>query len=307
MEEAIRIRDLEKSFKGHLGIGRFHALNSASLTVSKGVIYGFLGPNGAGKTTTLKILTGMLFPDKGEVTMLGEKLHDVRTRRNIGFLPESPYFYDYLSGEELLYFMGRLYGLPDKMIKERVAHLLKLVGMEGRAKGQLRKYSKGMLQRIGLAQALINDPELVILDEPMTGLDPIGRREFRDLILDLKTQGKTVFFSSHILSDAESICDQVAILVRGKVVREGHLADLLSSQVQFWDVSFRTAKAFSAPVGSTLHAQQEDQILLRVEKEESLQAVLDSARQQGAMVQAVVPHKVSLEEIFMAEIPGERS
>jgi ABC-2 type transport system ATP-binding protein len=303
--EAIRIRELEKSFRGHLSIGLHRVLKGVHLTVPEGVIYGFLGPNGAGKTTTLKLLTGLLFPDAGEIRVFGALPQDLETKRRLGFLPESPYFYDYLTGRELLHFLGRLFGLPKKSLRERARTLLATVGLEGKGDVQLRKYSKGMLQRIGLAQALLNDPDLVILDEPMTGLDPIGRREIRDLILLLKDQGKTVFFSSHILADAEMICDQVAIIVRGQVVREGELEALLGSEVRFWEVTLQGSPGEALPPGTTLLASHGDQVLLRVDSEQALQEILDNGRREGAIVRSVTPHKPSLEDLFMEQAGGD--
>jgi ABC-2 type transport system ATP-binding protein len=305
MDEALRLKGVEKTFRGHLSIGSHHVLRGVTLSVPRGVIYGFLGPNGAGKTTTLKIITGLLFHDAGEVSILGLGIGAKSVRTRIGFLPEAPYFYDYLSGQELMFFMGRLHGVGHPRLAVRIQELLRAVGLEGKEKVQLRKYSKGMLQRIGLAQALINDPDLVILDEPMSGLDPIGRREVRDLILDLKAQGKTVFFSSHILADAEMICDQVAILVKGRVVQEGPLENLLSSEVQFWDVTVRGAAGMATPPGCSVLARHGTQLLVRVEREEALQDLLDRSRAEGASVRGVVPHKISLEDLFLQQIPGE--
>jgi ABC-2 type transport system ATP-binding protein len=305
MDEALRLRDVEKSFRGHLSIGLHRVLRGVSLSVPKGVIYGFLGPNGAGKTTTLKIVMGLLFANGGEISILGQDHRRQESRRRVGFLPETPYFYDYLTGTELMAFLGRLLGVQKPQLASRIPDLMKTVGLEGRERLQLRKYSKGMLQRIGLAQALLNDPDLVILDEPMSGLDPIGRREIRDLILSMKEQGKTVFFSSHILADAEMICDQVAILVQGRVVREGQLDSLLGSEVRFWDVTLRGADGFRSPAGAQVLTHQGRQILLRVEEEDALQAILDEARREKAVIRSVVPHKASLEDLFMAQIPGE--
>ncbi len=302
---AIEIQGLEKTFTGHLSIGRIHALRGVDLSVPRGVIYGFLGPNGAGKTTTLKVLTGLLRPDRGTVRLLGAPAGKRDTRAHIGFLPETPYFYDYLTGAELLRFFGRLHGLGARTLDEKVPALLKLVGLEGRGNLPLRKYSKGMLQRAGLAQALLNDPELVILDEPMTGLDPIGRREIRDLILSLRTQGKTVFFSSHILADAEMICDEVAILVGGKVVQQGSLEKLLGSDVRFWDVALAGCPEETRGWdGAELITKSGDQMLLRVELEGELQSLLDRARGAGARVVSVAPHKASLEDLFLSHMPG---
>ena len=307
MDEALLLKGVEKTFRGHLSIGSHHVLRGVTLTVPRGLIYGFLGPNGAGKTTTLKIVTGLLFPDAGEVSILGQGLGDGSVRARIGFLPEAPYFYDYLTGHELLTFMGRLLGIPSPRLVERIPVLLRAVGLLGKEKLQLRKYSKGMLQRIGLAQALLNDPDLVILDEPTSGLDPIGRREIRDLILELRAQGKTVFFSSHILADAEMICDQVAILIRGKVVQEGPLEDLLGGEIQFWDVTVRGAAGMVPPPGCSVLTRLGTQVLIRVDREEVLQDLIDRSRAEGASVRGVVPHKISLEDLFMSHVPGEGS
>jgi len=305
MALAIEIRGLEKTFVGHLSIGRIHALRGVDLSVPPGVLYGFLGPNGAGKTTTLKVLAGLLRPDKGSVSLLGRPAGEREARSRLGFLPEAPYFYDYLTGAELLRFFGRLLGMTPAALREQVPALLKLVGLESKGGLPLRKYSKGMLQRVGLAQALLNDPELVILDEPMSGLDPIGRREIRDLILSLKAQGKTVFFSSHILADAESICDEVAILVAGKVVQQGNLEQLLGGEVRFWDVTLVgwAAEGLPHPAASVV-TRHTDRLLLRVEREGDLQAVLDASRTAGARIESVVPHKASLEELFLSHMPG---
>jgi ABC-2 type transport system ATP-binding protein len=307
MKPAVEIRGLCKTFLGHISIGRFLALDGVDLTVPSGVIYGFLGPNGAGKTTALKILNGLLKPDAGSASLLGRPVDDPEVRAKVGFLPEAPYFYDYLTGAELLFFFGRLFGIGMRDLKEKVPVLLETVGLKGRGDLQLRKYSKGMLQRIGLAQALLNDPSLVILDEPMSGLDPIGRREIRDLILSLRAQGKTIFFSSHILADAEMICDEVAILVRGKVVQQGALEDLLGKEVRFWDVGVRGWSEIPATFAGSILVRHEDTVLLRVDSEGPLQSLLDAARSGGAAVLSVAPHKASLEDLFLAAAPGRGS
>jgi ABC-2 type transport system ATP-binding protein len=232
---AIQVHNLTKDYKiGFLKKTSVRALDQLSLEVKKGEIFGFLGPNGAGKTTTLKILMRLIYPTGGEATILGKPLDDALMRTRIGYLPENPYFYDYLSGRELLAYSAALFGIPAKAAKTRADHLLKLVGLEKeRANRQLRKYSKGMLQRIGIAQALINDPEVVFMDEPMSGLDPLGRREVRDLMLSLREQNKTVFFSSHILSDVEALCDRAAILSKGKLIRCGTVQELTGEEAAF--------------------------------------------------------------------------
>jgi len=223
----IAVENLTKHYRNPTGGGRA-ALRGLTLEVPAGEIYGFLGPNGAGKTTTIKLLLGLIAPTAGGGTMLGHPLGSVNARRRVGFLPESPYFYEYLRGEELLHYYGRLFGLGHGVRRERVENLLKLVGLWEHRRLAVRKYSRGMLQRLGLAQALINDPDLVILDEPAGGLDPIGRREMRDVLLQLRGRGKTVFLSSHILAEVETVCDRVAILHRGELVAGGRISELLS-------------------------------------------------------------------------------
>lgn len=227
----ISVRGLIKDYSGHFWEKRARVLHGIDFSVPRGALYGFLGPNGAGKTTTIKILLDLLRPTAGEVQVLGGSPWAVSVKSRLGYLPESPYFYDYLSGREWLHFCGRLFELPLRLRRERVESLLRQVGLSEAADLSLRKYSKGMLQRIGVAQALINDPELVILDEPMSGLDPIGRHEMRELILGLQGQGKTVFFSTHILSDAEELCQEVAILVKGRVADSGPLQKLLAREL----------------------------------------------------------------------------
>ncbi len=302
MKYSIETKNLRKSFKGHLSLSTHKVLRGVDLKVPDGGIFGFLGPNGAGKTTTIKIIIGLLFADEGDVTLLGKPLGDTSVREKVGFLPEAPYFYDYLTGRELLGFMGSLCGLKGAALGERVCNLLETVGLKDKGKVQLRKYSKGMLQRIGVAQALVNDPDLVILDEPMTGLDPLGRREMHDLILGLKARGKTIFFSSHILADAESICDRVAILVQGKVVEEGLLEELLGSKVNFWDVTLKTGRELALPEAHSVLIRRGSRSILRVKDEGALNNLLRVALEDGAEIEAVIPHKASLEDIFIARI-----
>src|SRR5208282_840066 len=227
---AIEILDLEKTYL--VGFWRKRpklALRPLRLTIEEGEVFGFLGPNGAGKTTTLKLLMGLVFPTAGTARILGMELDDPRVKSQIGFLPEQPYFYDHLSARELLNYYGQLSGIPAKGRSARVEQMLARVGLSDSAGMQLRKFSKGMLQRVGLAQAVLHDPKVVFLDEPMSGLDPMGRREVRDLIEELKQQGKTEFFSTHILSDAEALCDRVAVIHQGELRGVGRVADLTSS------------------------------------------------------------------------------
>src|SRR5437763_9122759 len=229
---AIRTRDLTKDY--YVGFWRprpYRALDRLSLEVAAGEVFGFLGPNGAGKTTTLKLLMQLVFPTSGEAEILGRSAGDVAVRRRIGYLPENPYFYDHLTAEELLDYYARLFGMAAAERRERIAKALDRLGIGAERRLQLRKFSKGMLQRVGLAQALLNDPEVIFLDEPMSGLDPLGRRDVRALMLELRDQGRTIFFSSHILSDAEVLCSRVAILVKGQLAAQGTIADLQAFHV----------------------------------------------------------------------------
>ena len=224
---AIRLEELTKDYP--VGFWRprpVRALDGVSLDVKPGEVLGYLGPNGAGKTTTLKLLMQLIYPTSGRAEILGRPVGDVETRRRLGFLPELPYFYDNLTAEELLIYFGRLFGLSTSDARRRATTLLDRVGLGEARRRQLRKYSKGMLQRVGIAQALVNDPEVVFLDEPMSGLDPVGRRDTRELIAALRDEGRTVLFSSHILSDAEALCSRVAIMARGRLVATGRLTDL---------------------------------------------------------------------------------
>jgi ABC-2 type transport system ATP-binding protein len=234
---ALATRELTKDYA--VGFWRkrpYRALDRLTLAVEPGEIFGFLGPNGAGKTTTLKLLMQLVFPTSGEAEILGRPVGDRSVKRRIGYLPENPYFYDYLTAEELLTYFAGLFGYAPADRRKRASRLLDEVGIGVERRMQLRKFSKGMLQRVGLAQALINDPELVIFDEPMSGLDPIGRRDVRSLILRLGERGCTVFFSSHVLSDAEALCSRVAILSRGRLVTAGKLTDMLAFQVRGWEL-----------------------------------------------------------------------
>jgi len=221
---------------------RYRALDRLSLEIEPGEVFGFLGPNGAGKTTTLKLLMQLVFPTSGRAELLGRPLGDSSVKRRLGYLPENPYFYDYLTAEELLEYFAALFGYARAECRSRAARLLDEVGIAGERRLQLRKFSKGMLQRVGIAQALVNDPELVILDEPMSGLDPLGRRDVRALILRLRDRGCTVFFSSHVLSDAEALCSRVAILAKGRLVASGRLSDILAFGIRGWELVVADAR-----------------------------------------------------------------
>src|SRR3954463_8443136 len=237
MPSAIRIENLSKEYP--VGFWRrrtYRALDRLTLEIDSGEVFGFLGPNGAGKTTTLKLLMQLIFPSAGHAEILGRPVGDISTRRRIGYLPENPSFYDYLTAEELLGYFGELFGYRGADRRKRVSALLDRVGIGAERRLQLRKFSKGMIQRVGIAQALLNDPEVIFLDEPMSGLDPLGRRDVRQLIIDLRDQGRTVFFSSHILADAEALCRRVAVVAGGRLAASGTLADILAFQVHGWEL-----------------------------------------------------------------------
>src|SRR2546422_6658069 len=236
-------------------------------------------------------------------SLFGEDASKVESRRRVGFLPENPYLYDYLTGEEFLDFHARLFGLGAATRRRRVRDLLERVGLANRGDRQLRHYSKGMLQRIGLAQALVNDPELVILDEPMSGLDPIGRREVRDIILDLKARGRTVFFSTHILSDTEMICDRVGLLVKGSLKAVGTIDELVSREVPYWEVTLQGIVNGSLPCGRIV-SRREDRILVRVDSQSDLRRLLTILNGHGATLVSVTPARQSLEDLFIREARG---
>lgn len=232
----IKIEGISKEFKEGIGAKRVKAVEDLSLEIHKGEVFGFLGPNGAGKSTTIKILINLIYPDKGECRINGKDVRERETRRHVGYLPENPFFYDYLTAEELLWFGGKASGLSSSAIKERTDELLTKVNLQSARKRQLRTYSKGMVQRAGLALALVHDPEVAIFDEPMSGLDPLGRKMVGDLITELKGQGKTVFFSSHILSDIERFCDRVGIIVGGSLRVVDRVDNLLSGGTTLEDI-----------------------------------------------------------------------
>jgi ABC-2 type transport system ATP-binding protein len=303
-DTVIHAEGLSKTFAFGFLRKKVRALEELSFEVHRGEVFGFLGPNGAGKTTTIKLLMGLCFPTKGRALVLGRPVPDVQAQLRVGFLPESPYFYDYLSGAELLDLCGRLCGLRSGERRFRVERLLGHVGLADAAARPLRKYSKGMLQRLGLAQALINDPELVILDEPMTGLDPIGRKEIRDLIAELRAEGKTVFFSTHILPDVELLCDRVGIIANGRLRDVGRLDALLSPRV------LETEVVLDVPVGVDPTALAAKARELRTEGPNTV-AVLDGGRVDGflqaalaagAHIVSVAPRKERLEDLFLRQV-----
>lgn len=304
---AIEILGIEKIYQ--VGFWRKRprrALSPLNLTVEQGEIFGFLGPNGAGKTTTLKILMSLVFPTAGKARILGMQLDDPRMKAQIGFLPEQPYFYDYLTGRELLEYYGRLSGVPAMGRSHKVEEVLDQVGLKDARDVQLRKFSKGMLQRIGIAQAILHDPKLLFLDEPMSGLDPMGRREVRDLMEDLKRKGKTVFFSTHILSDAEALCDRVGVIHLGKLRGVGSVADLTSSVEGKVEIVWHGNAAPQAlqSLGAECHVT--GGTVRAILPETSQDAAIDVLRREGLPLISVIPVRKSLEDYFMAQlkVPG---
>ncbi len=300
---AIEILGLEKTYS--VGFWRKRprrALRPLTLTVEDGEIFGFLGPNGAGKTTTLKMLMGLVFPTGGTARILGMELDDPRMKAQIGFLPEQPYFYDYLTARELLRYYGQLSGVEATQLSGKADAVLERVGLKDAANVQLRKFSKGMLQRVGIAQAILHDPKVGFLDEPMSGLDPMGRREVRNLIEELKSEGKTVFFSTHILSDAEALCDRVAIIHLGELRRVGSVAKLTASvhsQVEIvWQGTL--APAALKALGAECHVAGDT--VRAVVAGESQDAVLDVLRRERLRLISVTPVRVSLEDYFVQQL-----
>jgi len=304
---AIEILGLEKTYA--VGFWRKkpkRALKPLHLRVEDGEVFGFLGPNGAGKTTTLKLLMGLVFPSAGSARILGMDFADPRVKAQIGFLPEQPYFYDYLTARELLEYYGELSGVAGKDRSRRVAEMLDRVGLRDAAGVQLRKFSKGMLQRVGIAQAILHDPKVVFLDEPMSGLDPMGRREVRDLMEQLKKDGKTVFFSTHILSDAEALCDRVGVIHQGELRGVGAVADLTAS-VQgkmelVWHGSAVPASLKS--LGADCHIT--GNVIRAILPEDNQEAALEALRRERLRIVSLTPVRTSLEDYFVAQLKPEK-
>jgi ABC-2 type transport system ATP-binding protein len=278
------------------------ALRPLNLTVEEGEVFGFLGPNGAGKTTTLKLLMGLVFPTGGTARILGKDINDSAIKAQIGFLPEQPYFYDYLTAKELLEYYAQLSGVEAKERTGRAEKMLARVGLADAARVQLRKFSKGMLQRVGLAQAMVHEPRLLFLDEPMSGLDPMGRREVRDLIEELKQQAKTVFFSTHILSDAEALCDRVGIIHQGELRGIGHVAEMTSSvagKVELIWYGSAVPAGLSA-LGAECHVSGET--MRAVVAEAQQEAALEILRRERLRLVSLTPVRSSLEEYYVQKV-----
>src|SRR6516165_988241 len=298
---AIEIENLSKEYPyGFLNLRKKMSLENLSMQVESGEVFGFLGPNGAGKSTTIKLLMRLIFPTSGTARILGKSIEDVSTHQRIGYLPEQPYFYDYLTAGELLDYFARFHRLTASDRRERVQRILRKVGLETAKKMQLRKYSKGMLQRVGMAQAILHEPEVVVLDEPMSGLDPLGRREVRDIILELKREGRTVLFSTHILSDAEMLCDRVGVIVGGKLRGVGTPGEMVGMRTQGMEILFEVegaAKKFALMDRATRTGER-----YRVEVSEGeLYGALNELNSVGARI------KPTLEDFFMHLVEADRA
>jgi ABC-2 type transport system ATP-binding protein len=310
MSYIVEIQNLTKDYEtGFWKKKKVRALDGLTLNVSPGQIFGFLGGNGAGKTTTIKILMRLLFPTAGSAKILGSDISDLKTHSRIGYCPENPYFYDYLTARELMDYFGELFGFDAPARRQKTGDLLTAVGLDEKDwNKQLRKFSKGMLQRVGLAQSLINDPEIVFLDEPMSGLDPIGRREVRELIAGLREKGTTVFMSTHILSDIEALCDEVAILRKGRLAATGNLDELLtqSGEQQSFEINVKGVRAEAletaiAGVGGAAVFPKANGANISVQNEDDVEAVLQLVKKAGGKLVSVQPVKQSLEELFVKE------
>jgi ABC-2 type transport system ATP-binding protein len=302
-DSAICAMGLGKDFLNPWTLRVTRALERLDLDIRRGEVFGYLGPNGAGKTTTLKLLTGLLRPTRGRAWIRGVPVTEVRSRLRLGFLPEQPYFYDYLNGREYLELVGRLSRLDGREAMERARHWLGRVGLGHQPRLLLRKYSKGMLQRLGLAAALMHDPEVVILDEPMSGLDPFGRRDVRELILEQRERGATVFFSSHILPDVEMLCDRVAILLRGSLQRVVSVEELLMGSAHATEIRVEGAPLLDVPPqwsGRLSRLQRPGETILTATEPAIVQEVIVWLVRRNARVIAVTPQRSSLEDLFMA-------
>jgi ABC-2 type transport system ATP-binding protein len=307
MSAAILTEELTKDYA--IGFWRkrpYRALDRLNLEVRVGEIFGFLGPNGAGKTTTLKLLMQLVYPTAGRAEILGRPVGDVGVRRRIGYLPENPYFYDHLTAEELLSYFASLFGYRAVDRKARVAKLLDEVGIAGERRLQLRKFSKGMLQRVGIAQALINDPEVIFLDEPMSGLDPLGRREVRTLMIRLRDEGRTIFFSSHILADAETLCSRVAILAGGRLTAGGTMGNMQAFDVRGWEMVVSDlspdALARLASIVRRTTAIADGRYTLEIAPETPPARALAEVTAAGGRLVSLTPMRETLEDRFVRQV-----
>jgi ABC-2 type transport system ATP-binding protein len=305
---AIETQNLTKEYPhGFLHLKRKTSLENLTMQVEVGEVFGFLGPNGAGKSTTIKLLMGIIFPTAGSAQILGKPVSDVSMHRDIGYLPEQPYFYDYLTAAEVLDYFARFHGFSATERRERVQKMLRKVGLETAGKIQLRKFSKGMLQRVGLAQAIVHDPKLLILDEPMSGLDPVGRREVRDIILELKNAGKTILFSTHILSDAETLCDRVGVIAGGKLRGVGAPGSIVGVKSLGMEIIFElTGSAVQVEKVRAKATKSGANYRMSVSEAE-LFAALEELRGAGATIISVTQIKPTLEDFFMELVGKDRA
>jgi len=304
MAAAIETEGLSKDFA--VGFWRprpYRALDRLTLNVNAGEVFGFLGPNGAGKSTAIKLLMQLLYPTTGSARILGRPVGDAAVRQRIGFLAENPYYYDYLTAEELLSYFARLFGYRGGEVATRVGRVLDDVGIGKERRLRLRRFSKGMIQRVGLAQALLNDPEVVFLDEPMSGLDPLGRRHVRDLILAMRARGCTVFFSSHILSDAEALCTRVGVLVQGKLVASGPLSEILAFELKGWELVVSgvsdALRPELAPLAPRLTELGDGHLLLHLPADAEPDRLLGELARRGAHIVSLNPVRETLEDYFV--------
>lgn len=303
---AIEVRALQKTFRVGFWRRKVRAVKDLSFTVHENEIVGLVGPNGAGKTTTMKALTGLIHPDEGTVELFGRSCSSVASRESLGYLPENPYFYEHLSAEELLKFYGNLFGLSGKILDERIDQLISRVGLDHARGRPLKKFSKGMRQRAGLAQALINDPELVILDEPQTGLDPVGRKEVRDLIFELKKEGKTILFSSHILPDVEAVCDRVVVIHKGRNMETGTLSELTGDRISALELVVHTDDEESLEDLPDLLSKERrgETWVLRFPGNADSNAVIREALDRGHDVRSMMRQREDLENVFVRDTYG---
>ena len=312
MAAAIETENLTKDFL--VGFWRprpYRALDGLTLSVEPGEVFGFLGPNGAGKSTTLKLLMQLIYPSAGQARILGRPAGDAAVRQRIGFLAENPYYYDYLTAEEVLTYFARLFGIRGADAATRVSRVLDEVGLGAERRMRLRQFSKGMLQRVGLAQALINDPEVVFLDEPMSGLDPLGRRQVRDLILGLRAKGTTVFFSSHILSDAETLCSRVAIMAQGRLAATGRISEMVAFQLKGWELVVSGVtddlQAAVAPKVTEIRPLSQGRYTLRIAADQKPERLMTELSAAGASVESLQPVRDTLEDYFVQQVTAAKA
>ena len=305
---AIRVRSLRKTFKTGLRRSRTEAMRGLDLEVMPGEVFGFLGPNGAGKTTTIKILVGLLRPDSGEARLFGRSVSDIQSKTRMAYLPELADFYDYLTPGEFLRHCGRLSGIEKQQLERQIPESLRQAGLDAGEKRHLRKFSKGMLQRLGLAQAMLGEPDLYILDEPMGGLDPLGRRWVKDMIADLGRRGKTVFFSSHVLAEAEAVCDRVAFLHRGRLLAQGPLRDVLETHTDTWEILVESDAVREdetiKPQAARIEAAGPDTLLIPADDRPD--ALLGSLLARTHRIRSVHQRHASLEEVFIRTLSTEK-